>query len=52
MRLDITRVVIAHRPALVEKADFVFNLEGGRITEVRRRPAPAPKRDVPSPSLA
>jgi len=51
-RLDITRVVIAHRPALVEKADIVFNLEGGRITEVRRRPAPAPRQKVPSSTPA
>jgi ATP-binding cassette, subfamily B, bacterial CvaB/MchF/RaxB len=35
-RLQITRVVIAHRPALVEKADIVLRLEGGNIVQVRR----------------
>jgi ATP-binding cassette subfamily B protein RaxB len=37
-RLAITRIVIAHRPALVDRADIVLKLEGGRITEVRRGP--------------
>jgi len=42
--LPITRVVIAHRPALVEKADLVLRLEGGRIAAVeRRRPAAGPR---------
>ena len=27
--LEITRVVIAHRPALVERADIVFRMEDG-----------------------
>ena len=31
-RLPITRVVIAHRPILVEHADLVFRMEGGRLT--------------------
>ena len=50
-RLDITRVVIAHRPALVEKADIVFNLDGGKISLVRGGAAVAPKEKVPSPSM-
>jgi ATP-binding cassette subfamily B protein RaxB len=33
-RLPITRVVIAHRPALVERADIVFRVDGGRIVRV------------------
>ena len=32
--LPITRVVIAHRPALVERADHVFSMEDGKITRV------------------
>ena len=49
-RLPITRVVIAHRPALIERADIVLLLDQGRISEVRRKakppaaPAPAPAR--------
>ena len=49
-RLDITRVVIAHRPALVERADIVFNLEGGHITEVRRGALGARKQKAAVPS--
>ncbi len=30
--LPITRIVIAHRPALVERADVILHLEGGTIT--------------------
>jgi ATP-binding cassette subfamily B protein RaxB len=37
-RLEITRVVIAHRPALVEKADIVLRLDRGQVVEVRRKP--------------
>ena len=45
-RLDITRIVIAHRPALVERADIVFRLADGKLVEVSRKartlkPAPA-----------
>jgi ATP-binding cassette subfamily B protein RaxB len=38
--LPITRIVIAHRPALVDRADMVLRLEGGSIVRVdqpRRR---------------
>ena len=35
--LQITRVVIAHRPALVEKADIVLRMEGGRLVLERDR---------------
>lgn len=35
--LPITRVVIAHRPILVERADVVFRLEGGTLVRVEKR---------------
>jgi ATP-binding cassette, subfamily B, bacterial CvaB/MchF/RaxB len=50
--LKITRIVIAHRPALVEKADIVLQLEGGKLVEVDRKRAPAlirPRTTSPSP---
>lgn len=34
--LPITRIAISHRPALVERADYVFKLEDGKMTCVRR----------------
>jgi ATP-binding cassette subfamily B protein RaxB len=49
--LEITRVVIAHRPALVDKADIVFKVEGGAIVEVRRGRAAAGGPEVTNPSL-
>jgi ATP-binding cassette subfamily B protein RaxB len=36
--LPITRIVIAHRPALVKRAGIVLNLEGGRMQKVTRDP--------------
>jgi ATP-binding cassette, subfamily B, bacterial CvaB/MchF/RaxB len=45
--LEITRFVIAHRPALIERADIVLELDQGRIVErarrAARRPAPDPE---------
>jgi ATP-binding cassette subfamily B protein RaxB len=38
VRLPITRVVISHRPALIERADIVYRLDGGVM---RRVPRPA-----------
>jgi len=35
-RLPITRIVIAHRPALVDHADIVLRLDAGTVTEIRR----------------
>src|SRR5665213_2941117 len=35
-RLPITRIVIAHRPALVDRADEVYRFEGGRLVRERR----------------
>ena len=35
-RLPITRIVIAHRPILVERADIVFKMEAGELIEVDR----------------
>jgi ATP-binding cassette subfamily B protein RaxB len=37
-RLPMTRVVIAHRPALVERADFVIKLADG-MAQLRRNPS-------------
>jgi ATP-binding cassette, subfamily B, bacterial CvaB/MchF/RaxB len=51
--LRVTRVVIAHRPALVERADIVLQLDKGKLVEVRRRaptPALAASPSNPSPS--
>jgi ATP-binding cassette subfamily B protein RaxB len=36
--LPITRIVIAHRPLLIERADLVLRLEGGKLHKVERRP--------------
>jgi ATP-binding cassette subfamily B protein RaxB len=33
-RLPITRVVVAHRPALIQRADIVFRLDGGQLLRV------------------
>ena len=41
--LQITRIVIAHRPALVEAADIVLRMEGGRLLLERDRRAPLVK---------
>jgi ATP-binding cassette subfamily B protein RaxB len=35
--LPVTRVVIAHRPALIAQADLVFRLEGGKMIRVHRQ---------------
>jgi ATP-binding cassette subfamily B protein RaxB len=32
--LPVTRVMIAHRPALIERADIVYRLEGGKLIRV------------------
>jgi len=36
VRLPITRVVISHRPALIERADTVYRLENGILVRVER----------------
>jgi ATP-binding cassette subfamily B protein RaxB len=36
VRLPITRVVISHRPALIERADIVYRLDGGGMVRVPR----------------
>lgn len=38
--LPITRIVIAHRPALVERADIVVSVDNGRMTVVDRARPP------------
>lgn len=43
--LPITRVVIAHRPALIERADRVLRVENGRVVADR---IPAPRTAVPA----
>jgi ATP-binding cassette subfamily B protein RaxB len=35
--LPITRIIIAHRPALVDRADIVLKMDKAGLTEVRRR---------------
>lgn len=46
-RLPITRVVIAHRPALVERADIVLRMDEGKLVRVDKnalsRPTPQPR---------
>jgi ATP-binding cassette subfamily B protein RaxB len=37
--LPITRIVIAHRPALIERADIVLRLDGGQMVRVERKGA-------------
>ncbi len=36
--LPLTRIVVAHRPALIERAQYVFHLDRGRIEAVRQAP--------------
>ena len=36
VRLPITRVVISHRPALIERADTVYRLEDGILVRAER----------------
>jgi ATP-binding cassette subfamily B protein RaxB len=35
--LPVTRIVVAHRPALVERAGLVLRLEDGKLSQVERR---------------
>jgi ATP-binding cassette subfamily B protein RaxB len=50
--LQITRVVIAHHSALVEKADIVLEVRNGRVVELSRRAAPQAGRQITNPSLS
>ncbi|HEX8366579.1 MAG TPA: peptidase domain-containing ABC transporter [Allosphingosinicella sp.] len=43
--LPVTRIVVAHRPALVERADIVFTLDGGRLVRSERRQRALPERE-------
>jgi ATP-binding cassette subfamily B protein RaxB len=49
--LEATRVIIAHRPALIEKADYVFELDKGRLTLRRGLAGPAAE-DATNPWLS
>ena len=40
VRLPITRIVISHRPALIERADTVYRLEEGRLVRAERPSRP------------
>jgi ATP-binding cassette subfamily B protein RaxB len=33
-RLPVTRIIISHRPALIERAETVYRLEGGKLIKV------------------
>ena len=48
--LPITRFVIAHRPALIERADIVLTLDKGRIAHVEKRAAQRQSRAAPQSS--
>jgi ATP-binding cassette subfamily B protein RaxB len=48
--MPITRIVVAHRPELVDRADRVLELVQGRLVERRRAPA-APARESGEPEL-
>jgi len=39
--LDITRIVVAHRPALVERANRVIKVDNGTVEVIRDRAVPA-----------
>ena len=34
--LPITRIIISHRPALIERADIVYRLEGGKLVRAEK----------------
>jgi ATP-binding cassette, subfamily B, bacterial CvaB/MchF/RaxB len=42
-RLDITRILVAHRPETVLAADRIVRLESGRVVPVRREPRARPR---------
>jgi ATP-binding cassette subfamily B protein RaxB len=39
--LNLTRIIIAHRPETIASADRVIVLQGGRVAQDVRRSAPA-----------
>ena len=43
--LPITRIVVAHRPALVERADIVFTLDAGKLVRAEGRRHRTPLRE-------
>jgi ATP-binding cassette subfamily B protein RaxB len=50
-RLPITRIVIAHRPALVERADLVFRLAEGKLLRVEKNALSRPTPPATRPGL-
>jgi ATP-binding cassette, subfamily B, bacterial CvaB/MchF/RaxB len=46
--LPITRVVIAHRPSLVERADIVFELKDGKLVQRQQNSRPADRLSKPA----
>jgi ATP-binding cassette subfamily B protein RaxB len=40
VRLPITRIVISHRPALIERAETVYRLEAGKLVRVEKAERP------------
>ncbi|WP_299982007.1 peptidase domain-containing ABC transporter [uncultured Pseudoteredinibacter sp.] len=47
-RLPITRIVIAHRPALIEAADRVLHMEDGVLSEIEYSAAKSPRNAQPT----
>ena len=46
--LEMTRIIVAHRPQTAATADRVVTLAGGRIVdEARLAPPPVPRPDAP-----
>ncbi|RPI60703.1 MAG: ATP-binding cassette domain-containing protein, partial [Lysobacterales bacterium] len=46
-RLNITRILVAHRPETVAAADRIVRLDAGRIAPTRGRPEKGPRRAAP-----
>jgi ATP-binding cassette subfamily B protein RaxB len=40
VQLPVTRIIISHRPALIERADTVYRLEGGMLVRAERPARP------------
>lgn len=40
--MKITRVMVAHRPATIAHADYIYSFEPGGVLVLRKGPRPAP----------